>query len=281
MATASGSASVSGLQLRVLSWNIDGLDGKNRDERTREIVQYVRRLTPHIVYLQEVVPPTIEIIRDSLEHSYSVHTSPAPSFEVAYYTAILVSKTCPQLSLVSKAEMFDFPGSNMGRQLLHLSINVCGVRMRLCTSHLESTGQPKCATERKEQLRFCFDYITKRTAKGEVCLFGGDLNLRDKEVSQVGLPTTVLDVWEACGSVEEHKYTWDVSANDNLQWPFPNKPRLRFDRLYLSPKGGELVQPVSFELVGKERIPSCLLRFPSDHWGLLAAFNVSECIVID
>ena len=42
------------------------------------------------------------------------------------------------------------------------------------------------------------------------------LNVRDDEVAKVGLLPSMIDVWEACGSVEKHKYTWDVSENDNL-----------------------------------------------------------------
>ena len=141
------------------------------------------------------------------------------------------------------------------------------------TSHLESMKD--YASERKRQLKNVFG-IMEKLQQSKACIFGGDLNVRDAEVASVGLPKSTVDVWEACGSQMKHKYTWDISTNDNLDWPFPNKPKLRFDRLYLSPTDSQLV-PKSFELVGRERLPSCD-RFPSDHWGMWAEFEVKECV---
>ena len=93
-----------------------------------------------------------------------------------------------------------------------------------------------------------------------------------------GLPDGITDVWEIMGSQEETKYTWDMATNDNLLWAQEQKfkPQLRFDRLYLKHrKERAFLEPVSFELTGKTRIPSCQ-RFPSDHWAILCRFNMSR-----
>ena len=89
-----------------------------------------------------------------------------------------------------------------------------------------------------------------------------------------GLPNGVLDLWEVTGARPEAKFTWDIVTNDNLNWEHDFKPRLRFDRMYLRHPGTGLktVKPVSFELVGIERLEKCR-RFPSDHWGILCHFN--------
>lgn len=105
-------------------------------------------------------------------------------------------------------------------------------------------------------------------------LFAGDLNVRNKEVNKIGVPKEVLDVWEACGSDEKHKFTWDTRKNDF----FEEKQTItaRYDRMYLSPSDGR-VKPMLFELVGKEKIPiaSCGQEsFPSDHWGMWAEFEI-------
>lgn len=47
------------------------------------------------------------------------------------------------------------------------------------TSHLESTKN--YGEARKQQLKQCFEYIKNREADRTV-VFGGDLNIRDKEV---------------------------------------------------------------------------------------------------
>ena len=54
------------------------------------------------------------------------------------------------------------------------------VRCTLITSHLESTASH--TAERKRQLKTAFDVIKKHSDK--TVIFGGDLNLRDKEVCE-------------------------------------------------------------------------------------------------
>ena len=269
-------ASGPGLALRVLSWNIDGLDGRDIEKRTRAVIDFIKHRSPHVVYLQEVVPQTLSMLHAKLDSSYSIHIS--PKITCMYFPVIMVTKQCAKVTLDSEIGMFDFSGTTMGRHLLQLFVKVCGVPMALYTSHLESMKD--YSAERKSQLATSFKFIDEQNKQFDrVCIFGGDLNLRDYEVTAVGLPESTVDVWEACGSVEENRYTWDITANDNLVWNYPNKPRLRFDRLYLTAKTSQQVKPSAFELVGKERI-SCG-RFPSDHWGMFVTFDITELIVID
>lgn len=266
-----------GLKLKVLSWNIDGLDERDTIKRTNAVCQLIRSHGPHVVFLQEVVRPTLSVIKSKLGSDYSIHISDKIVFP--YFIAILVTKRSAKIVLEGNVGAFDFPGSTMGRHLLQLFIKVCGVPIALYTSHLESTKD--FSAERKDQLKQCFEFIKEQNELfSRVCILGGDLNLRDVEVAKVGLLPSMIDVWEACGSVEEQKYTWDVSENDNLNWPYRNKPKLRFDRLYLCPSDGPHVKTLSFELVGKERV-SEIKRFPSDHWGMWCVFDISELVVID
>ncbi len=271
MATSVGGT---GFELSVISWNIDGLDTKDLLTRTQAVVDIINQRTPHVVFLQEVVSKTLSHLRGTLGTTYSVHVSP---LEYPYFPAVLVTKCCPKIVIDGEIVSFAFPGSTMGRHLLQLFINVCGVPVALYTSHLESLV--KNTTERKKQLTTCFEFINAQRDKRS-CIFGGDLNVKDAEIVKVGLPQLTVDVWQTCGSVKEHEYTWDIRANDNLDWQFPSKPCLRYDRLYLTANDGGCMKVKSFELVGKERIPSCK-RFPSDHWGMFAVFDVSELVIIE
>lgn len=255
--------------LKVLSWNIDGLDERDTIERTLAVCELIHSRTPHVVYLQEVVPTTWARIVSTLSTTYNCYSSPNPPAH--YYPVLLVQEGTVEIA--GSLKCFNFPHSTMGRHLLQLPVKFSGVEIQLMTSHLESTKD--YASERKRQLKKTFE-IMERLQQSKTCIFGGDLNVRDAEVASVGLPKNTVDVWEACGSQMEHKYTWDISKNDNLDWPFPNKPKLRFDRLYLSPTDSQLF-PKSFELVGRERLPSCN-QFPSDHWGMWAEFEVKECV---
>ena len=273
MAESTGSTCTCKLtRLKLISWNIDGLDENNLKERTEFVCHFINSYQPHIVFLQEVIYETLSIIREALSPVYAIY---APPKIICNYFTVIIVKNCPAICTDGEVGQFDFPGSVMGRHLLQLYVKVCGIPIALFTSHLESMKD--YAIERKTQLRLCFEFIEEqRKSFNRTCIFGGDLNLRDDELAAVGLPASIVDVWEACGSVKEHKYTWDVSKNDNLNWRYQSKPKVRYDRIYFSGIA-DYVKPHSFKLIGKERIPSCN-RFPSDHWGMWAEFDVSEFI---
>ena len=161
----------------------------------------------------------------------------------------------------------------MGRYLLVQPVSFQGQsKFVLMTSHLESTA--KFSGERKKQLKQVFEFIQSQD-QSHTILFGGDMNLRDPEVRAVGLPVDIRDAWEACGSCQESKFTWDVSENSNLDWQFKSKPKCRFDRLFVRPgKDDSCFVPRKFYLVGK--LPLTCGLYPSDHWGIICDL-VKEC----
>ena len=234
------------------------------NERTTAVCQTILVKQPDFVFLQEVVDASKSIIERKLKSRYNCYAPPSPSMH--YFVVILVKKVA-HLVVSAPLHCYNFPDSTMGRHLLQLLVNYCGVNIFLMTSHLESLKDH--SRERKNQLRKAFDVMVERR---EVCIFGGDLNLREPEVRSVKVPQNIVDVWEECGAPPDTRYTWDVSANDNLHWPYPNRPKARYDRVYLAPKE-RVLEPSSFELVGQDRLPECG-RFCSDHWGLCVDFDI-------
>ena len=254
---------------KLLSWNIDGLDERDLRERTAYVCNVILLKRPHVVYLQEVVDPSWgPLIVTKLGRVYNCYTSPNPPEH--YYNAILTLKE--DLTVAgSGLQVLDFE-SRMGRHLLQLSVKFAGVELEVMTSHLESLKD--YGGERVRQLKLVFEKMVELQKSNRISIFGGDLNLREAEVKRAKVPANIVDVWEACGKQVEHQYTWNVAENDNLDWPYPNRPKTRFDRVYLSPCDGAL-RPKTFELIGKERISPCE-RFPSDHWGLWMEFEVKK-----
>ena len=228
---------------------------------------------PHVVFLQEVVNRSWgPMIVAKLKQNYNCHCSPNPP--ETYYNAILILKD--GASVTGVLSMHLFPGSQMGRHLLQLPVKILGVELDVMTTHLET--KQKRRDERIRQLSWVFGMMER---SDRMSIFGGDLSLRDTEVIlRDDMPEDAVDVWEACGRRKEHQYTWDTTVNDNLgivALPNDQQPLIqpfRFDRIYLNPDDGAL-QPKSFELVGKERLPGCG-QFPSDHWGLWVEFQVRK-----
>ena len=242
--------------LHLLSWNIDGLDKKYTVERALAVCDLIESEKPEVVYLQEIVPSTWDAITERLGGSYSFYRD-----EVSFhYYHILMVRKGSDVVIQGDIQILKFPKSSQGRHLLFLPVEFHGMSVQLMTSHLESMNH--YTTERKNQLRTVLDLMQELQSMSKSCIFGGDLNLMDKEVTQVKLPEGVVDVWEGCGSEGKWKYTWDSL-----------EPRFRLDRIYFLPSEPLRLRPTHFRLVG-----SVLQKYGvphSDHLGMWAEFTVS------
>ena len=251
--------------LKLLSWNIDGLDAEDLQERTEAVLATILSRQPDVILLQEVVEYSLNIFQTKCV-GYNVFPG---QHTFRYFNAMLIKSSIvdPQNST---PETLSFENSQQGRHFLTYPIRFADADIILMTSHLESCGSS--SRERKNQLREILLYMRRRVNSVNV-IFGGDTNLRDKEVNEVsGLPNEVIDVWESCGSPQDAKFTWDISENDNKDMNGA-KPKLRFDQIFLrQTQSGKLVKPNTFTLIGKERL-SCG-RFASDHWGVWLEFSI-------
>lgn len=254
-------------RIRLLSWNIDGLDSANLKQRATSVVETIKMEKPHVVFVQEMVPGNEAVLRQGLR-DYTVACG-GTGDQQGYYSAIFLHK---DHTMMDDFTILPFYSSTMSRNLLIVNSVVKGVPMMLITSHLESTRTH--AAERMRQLTAAFKQMSEAPADRTV-IFGGDLNLRDNELEGVGgVPPSVCDLWEETGCRKEARYTWDTFRNDNLGFEGRSRTALRFDRLYLRHcKSTARVKPVYFELIGLQRIPG-IQRFPSDHWGILAHIDI-------
>ena len=252
----------SAIPITLLNWNIYGLHAGHLKERTEYICDYILSRSPTVVYLQEVVHSTWPMITSKLNELYTCYCG-VPRCH--YFNGLLVRKS-PDITLLSeREEVVEFPTSGMGRYLIGLPVCVHGSNVYFLTSHIESLDQDRNIIERKKQIREALKMMTdKHKNDGFVsCVFGGDLNTKDSEISEIGLPEGVIDIWEATGSNSKEKKTWNT-----------NVPVVRCDRVYFCPKDGPLV-PTSFSLIGGERLKG-LGCFPSDHFGIWIEFKLNK-----
>jgi len=105
-------------------------------------------------------------------------------------------------------------------------------------------------------------------------IFGGDLNLRDKELEGL-LPENLIDLWVSCGARDTARYTWDLTRNSNKQMPGKYQPRCRFDRLYFRSSVPKMLTPEFFGLTGIEKVEGTQ-SFPSDHWAIISYLSLSQ-----
>ncbi|KAA0185833.1 putative 5' tyrosyl DNA phosphodiesterase, partial [Hyalella azteca] len=261
----------------IISWNIDGLEPSCLKKRTKAVIKTIEEERPDVVFLQEVVPVTYSYMEERLPQYMFIAAG-----SEGYFTTMLLLRTTVYFD---GHELVSFPSTVMSRNLLVVDAHIGACNLRLMTSHLESMAEH--SEERKKQLNMAFDRVTCAPSKFNV-IFGGDLNLRDKELAAVGMPSRVDDVWEATGKRLAAQYTWDLTRNTNKQMASKFQPRCRFDRMYLR-RSDKSASPASKEKEIKEGPSVAVIRhfglvglkkvqgtqaFPSDHWGLHAHFEI-------
>ncbi|XP_033125731.1 tyrosyl-DNA phosphodiesterase 2-like [Anneissia japonica] len=253
-------------KIKLVTWNIDGLDEEDLLQRITEVCSTIKRLQPDIVFLQEVIFDIAPLIVARCP-GYKLF----PTRDEQYFTAMMLKTST--VTIQSNIIM-PFENTTMGRRLHKVKVKCAGLNLLLMNSHLESMKEK--TVQRKQQFQIALEEMAS-ASDDTVVLFGGDTNLRDREVSEMGdkIPGGIFDLWELFGCPEDAKYTWDTERNDNKELPFPNKPRLRFDRLYLrQAKTAPKVSLQSFKLIGEERI-AAVDCFPSDHFGIFCEFKVN------
>ncbi|CAF4670982.1 unnamed protein product, partial [Rotaria sp. Silwood1] len=162
-------------RFKILSWNIDGLDEQENtiEIRTRGVIDVIKREEPDVIFLQEVIPIAFDLIRNLLSEydSYAGNTQ-------GYFVVILTRR---ELFKVQNIEIIKYPGTNMERNLLIAhTIYKNSIEIDLMTSHHESGTEEIASNERIEQLKLCFKYMLNSPSH-RIVLFGGDLNIREKE----------------------------------------------------------------------------------------------------
>ncbi|KAI1710722.1 5'-tyrosyl-DNA phosphodiesterase [Ditylenchus destructor] len=234
-------------EITIVSWNVDGIHRAD---------PYA--INPEVIFLQEVTNGIVTQLRERMEKKYHIFIS-NPNF--SYYCVTLVSKNIE----IQSNEIIEFANTDMGRSAILVHAQWRGLKLKFINAHLESLKQNSNSKKRTAQFAQCMKLLGELAAEDEpntLAVFGGDLNIRDKEVT--GMPVNVKDAWIAAGSNPETQFTWDMSKNDNMEM---FGARCRFDRVYFSGPYTKL----DFSFHGTERIPG-VNCFPSDHFGICCRF---------
>lgn len=242
--------------MRLLSWNLGGLDDEALDERTEAAVFTAvlgARLDELHAGTKPKPPPDVLLLQEVVAHTLTAHLQ--PHFAAAGYTIIgtehpnrasfeAIAFRAP-LALTAY-EQVALRDSVFGRVLHVADFDSPQGRLRVLTAHCDSGIE--AGNLRKAQLHQIAECITPRG------VFAGDANLRKAEWLDVRHKVGLIDAWEALGEPGATRVTWRRGDH-----------KARFDRVFL----GSNVVARSLEAVGSNNLPGLGVAI-SDHVGLLA-----------
>ncbi len=239
--------------MKLISWNLNGLEDRHLDERCEAamfqillgapieslLIEGFKPKSPDIVVLQEVVERTYHAhIAPHLKAAGFLVYPPEPT-ERSYFEVVAVRDN----KINASYESFEY--SQQGRGLTTLKLD----GLTVMTAHLESMKPSKAM--RIDQAQF----ILNEMQKHDHCIFAGDTNLRAEEWDNLE-HGNIQDAWNNVGSPEKHRTTWQYENRKS-----------RFDRIW-----AHQLDILNFETFGKGDIASTNER-PSDHLGLRVEFD--------
>jgi endonuclease/exonuclease/phosphatase family metal-dependent hydrolase len=249
--------------VRLLTWNLNGLEDKDLDDRMEAAV-FTSILGARLDQLEAgapgSIPPDVMVFQEVTPRVFAAHLAahlPAggyqlrphasperETFEVLAYRAPFQMRAYDARALV---------GSQYSR-FLHIADldDGSGASIRVMTGHFDSGTDS--AKIRMGQLR------QVNALLGPVSVFAGDANLRKAEWSEAKQTLAMRDAWEVLGEPAEGRYTWHRDAY-----------KARFDRVFV----GDQVTPVAMHCYGLGNLPG--LSTPvSDHLGLLVDLELTR-----
>jgi exonuclease III len=304
-----GACGAEGGAIRLLSYNIDGLNEDCRMERVTMILSMALSEGPDLVLFQEVVPELFPLLSDVLgSNHYSCHgytASLGPYFTLTFYKNTRFTSQTARFERKSFKSSSSLQGRDMLISYFHLdsTIGSKDSNILICVNlHLESCGkafQSPNSFVRQLQLEEALQLVLQHKGCG---LVGGDLNIRNEEANKVlnqlaTLGHDITDAAVACrtnantisntgtnstssagnkklkkgNSTMEHEYTWYLPGN--------NKVGMRFDRVYnTNTNTDSSMEVVGYRLIGGDEIldySSSTYRTPSDHRGLVIDYSMS------
>ena len=190
LTTLASAPSSSQIPLKVLNWNIDGLQvDADLHQRMNTVARDIRMCDADIVCLQEVTGIFQRKLKKELSGAYIFFPQPNDEthiVDVPYYTMILTKKSSIEVMSYGR-QSFQNSRSMMGRDLLSLLFRKTYAGRYSCpvlitTSHLESQAQSKDI--RMEQYRELLGLLKEKNDHlAQIAC--GDFNLRvaeDKEI---------------------------------------------------------------------------------------------------
>ncbi|MBI5275700.1 MAG: endonuclease/exonuclease/phosphatase family protein [Burkholderiales bacterium] len=252
---------VTALSLSCVTYNT-WFQGPDKDTRYAGLLHVLQQEAADVILLQEVTMQLLGALMEAawVRERYRYARAPFRADAIPSHGTMVLSKLP-----VANATLHPIP-TNMGRALLTAEVRVGGSPLVLATVHLESMKGH--ADTRGEQLQTVFGLLE---AAPDVIL-AGDFNFCSSVPEENNrIDPRYADVWPLLRPGEAG-YTQDTDANAMLAKAKGEAKRVRIDRMLLRSDGGRW-RAQAIEMLGTRPVSESRPKiFPSDHFGLRAAF---------
>ena len=244
----------------LITWNVWS-STEGRKDRIPALLSAIERADPDIVCLQEVTPWFLQDLwKAPWVKAREYRGIKGKNGHIAPGGLYLLSKLP-----LSKISFHTLPG-RLGRGALIATANVRGHPVTIAVVHLESFLAD--GPVRARQLSTVFPLISA----SEDAILAGDFNFgTGAKPESDHIPATYTDAWIALRP-RRPGFTWDMTKNGLARkGSLPGESSRRLDRVLVRSKRW---RATGIELVGSRPVrPEDDRLFPSDHFGLRAAFS--------
>ena len=249
------------VSLSFLSLNI-WFDNQNWSARFALMLQEIRELDPDIIGLQEVIQRQdldnqAMQLADSLGYYYYFDSVDDEGRSTRFGNAIVSRYPIEETNFRALEPLDAY------RKVVHARISVDGQTLDVYNTHLHNPGD---ATEtRKTQIRDMLDFIDE-TGTSDLVIVMGDFNANPDWEEMDVMYERFIDVYPLFH--ENHLDPEHSTLNYHL-----GHSQRRIDYVFFEEKSSDFLTPLSAEIVLDQ--PDKNDIYPSDHFGVLAAFDVS------
>ncbi|CAF1470742.1 unnamed protein product [Adineta steineri] len=269
--------------LRVVSYNI-WFDLQYQKTRFEHLCLILNHLKPHIICLQEMTIPVLQVLitQPWVQDQYVLSDVDGRTFAKTgkrYGVIMLLDKSL----IVRQLSIFPFV-TKQGRQLLFAQILIRSELFLVGTVHLES--MPDKETFRSRQLQVCQTIFNRFavTHPNVTCLLMGDFNFAPEwfeNAKQMNILRNWADLWPAIHGTDDPGVTHKNYRFDRILFQssrvIPKKMKIIGDKP-IAQFSKEKVSPIKIlsNLFFHSTNPNTVNVYPSDHFGLMADFNIKH-----
>lgn len=249
------------VSLSFLSLNI-WFDNEDWPARFALMLEEIRKLDPDIIGLQEVIQRQdldnqAMQLADSLDYYYYFDSVDDEDRSTRFGNAIVSRYPITETNFRALEPLDAF------RKVVHARISVDGQPLDVYNTHLHNPGD---ATEtRKTQMRDMLDFIDE-TGTSDLVFVMGDFNANPDWEEMDVMYEQFIDVYPLFH--ENHLDPEHSTLNYHL-----GHSQRRIDYVFFEERSSDFLTPLSAEIVLDEPDENDI--YPSDHFGVLAAFDVS------